>query len=302
MADKKSYKIKLGIPKGSLEKATIDLFKKAGWKISVSSRNYFPSIDDAEISCAIVRAQEMSRYVESGIFDAGLTGIDWVMENNSDVKVVADLVYSKASSNKARWVLAVPNESGIERLEDCANKIISTELVNFTRKYFAERKIPVNVEFSWGATEAKVVEGIVDAIVEVTETGSTIKAHGLKILHTLLETNTKIIANKDSLKDPVKREKIEQIAMLLKGALNADSIVGLKMNVKKKDLDEIVKILPSITAPTIAQLYNTDWFSVESVISEEIVREIIPKLIKSGADGIVEYPLNKVVSQGDLEY
>ncbi len=302
MAGKNNYKIKLGIPKGSLEKATIDLFKKAGWRISVTSRNYFPSINDADISCAIVRAQEMSRYVESGIFDVGLTGIDWVLENGSDVKVVADLIYSKASSSKARWVLAVPKDSGINTVEDCAGKTISTELVNFTKQYFAERKIPVNVEFSWGATEAKAVEGIVDAIVEVTETGSTIDAHGLQIIHTLLETNTKIIANKDSIKDPVKRDKIEQISMLLKGALNADSIVGLKMNVRKNDLDKIVKILPSITAPTIAQLYNTEWFSIESVISEEIVREIIPKLIKCGADGIVEYPLNKVVSQKDLEY
>ncbi len=295
-----SYKIKLGIPKGSLEKATIELFKKAGWRISVSSRNYFPSIDDIEIYCALVRAQEMARYVESGVLDVGLTGIDWVLENDVDVELIGDLIYSKVSTEKAKWVLAVPSESGINSIEDCANKTISTELVNFTKKYFSERNIPVNVEFSWGATEAKVVEGIVDAIVEVTETGSTIKAHGLKIIHTLLETNTKLIANKKSMKDPEKREKIEQIAMLLNGALNADSIVGLKMNVKKKDLDEIMKIIPSITAPTISQLYNTDWFSVETVISEKIVREIIPRLMKCGADGIVEYPLNKVVAQSDI--
>lgn len=299
MENKNDVKIKLGIPKGSLEKATIDLFKKAGWRISVSSRNYFPSIDDNEISCALVRAQEMARYVVSGVLDVGLTGIDWVLENDADVEIICDLIYSKVTTNKAKWVLAVPAESGIEKIEDCAGKTISTELVNFTEKYFSERNIPVNVEFSWGATEAKVVEGIVDAIVEVTETGSTIRAHGLKIIHTLLETNTKLIANKKSMKDPVKREKVQQIAMLLKGALNADFIVGLKMNVRKKDLDQIVKILPSITAPTIAQLYNTDWFSVESVINEKIVREIIPELMKCGADGIVEYPLNKIVSQED---
>lgn len=295
-----SYKIKLGIPKGSLEKATIELFKKAGWRISVSSRNYFPSIDDVEIYCALVRAQEMARYVESGVLDIGLTGIDWVLENGSDVEIISDLIYSKVSTNKAKWVLAVPADSNIKSIEDCAEKTISTELINFTKKYFDEKNIPVNVEFSWGATEAKVVEGIVDAIVEVTETGSTIKAHGLNIIHTLLETNTKLIANKNSIKDPVKKEKIKQISMLLNGALNADSIVGLKMNVQKKDLEEIVKTLPSITAPTVAELYNTEWFSVETVISEKVVREIIPKLMKAGADGIVEYPLNKVVNQDDL--
>ncbi len=295
-----SHVIKLGIPKGSLEKATIELFKKAGWRISISSRNYFPSIDDDEIYCALVRAQEMARYVESGVLDFGLTGIDWVLENNADVDIICDLIYSKVSTNKAKWVLAVPNDSDIKSIEDCANKIISTELVNFTETYFKERKIPVNVEFSWGATEAKVVEGIVDAIVEVTETGSTIKAHGLKIIHTMLETNTKLIANKKSMKDTKKREKIKQISMLLAGALKADSIMGLKMNVKKDDLDNIVKIVPSITAPTVAQLYNTDWFSVESVIDERIVREIIPKLINAGADGIVEYPLTKIVNQNDI--
>ena len=242
----------------------------------------------------------MARYVESGVLDFGLTGIDWVLENNADVDIISDLIYSKASTNKAKWVLAVPGDSDIKSIEDCANKTISTELVNFTEQYFKERKIPVNVEFSWGATEAKVVEGIVDAVVEVTETGSTIKAHGLKIIHTLLETNTKLIANKKSMKDSVKREKIKQISMLLTGALKADSIMGLKMNVKKEDLDNIVKIVPSITAPTVAQLYNTDWFSVESVIDERIVRELIPKLINAGADGIVEYPLTKIVNQNDI--
>jgi ATP phosphoribosyltransferase len=290
-------KLKLGIPKGSLEKSTIDLFKNAGWRISVSSRNYFPSIDDDEISCKLVRAQEMARYVESGALDVGLTGLDWVLENESDVEIISDLIYSKVSTEKAKWVLAVPEESDIKKIEDCAGKTISTELVNFTKRFFTERKIPVTVEFSWGATEAKAVEGLVDAIVEVTETGSTIRAHGLKIIHTLLETNTKLIANRKSLKDPFKKKKIQQISMLLKGALYADMLVGLKMNVPKSSMDAIVKILPSITAPTVSELYNTEWFSVETVINEKLVRELIPCLIEAGADGIIEYPLNKVVNK-----
>lgn len=290
-------KLKLGLPKGSLEKATIELFKNAGWRISVSSRNYFPSIDDNEIACSLVRAQEMARYVESGVLDIGLTGLDWVLENESDVELITDLIYSKVSTNKAKWVLAVPEQSEINTIEDCAGKTISTELVNFTKRYFSEKNIPVNVEFSWGATEAKVVEGLVDAIVEVTETGSTIKAHGLKMIHTLLETNTKLIANHKSMNDPEKKKKIQQIALLLKGALNADSIVGLKMNVPRNKLDTIVKKLPSITAPTVSELYNAEWFSVETVINEKIVREIIPVLIYEGADGIIEYPLNKVVTK-----
>ncbi|RPJ05828.1 MAG: ATP phosphoribosyltransferase [Spirochaetaceae bacterium] len=292
--------LKLGIPKGSLEASTVELFAKAGWKITLSSRNYFPSIDDAEISCSLVRAQEMARYVEMGVLDAGLTGIDWVLENNSDVEIVTDLIYSKASNQKARWVLAVPANSGINTIEDCRNKRISTELVGFTKRYFAERKIPVEVEFSWGATEAKVVEGLVDGIVEITETGSTIKAHGLSIIHTLLETNTKLIANKSSYKDSWKRGKISQIALLLTGALNAESMVGLKMNVKKSRLEEVCKLLPSITAPTIAQLHDPEWVSAETVISESVVRELIPRLMELEADGIVEYPLNKIVSRKDM--
>jgi ATP phosphoribosyltransferase len=291
--------LKIGIPKGSLENATIELFGKAGWRITVSSRNYFPAIDDAELSCALVRAQEMSRYVEMGTLDMGLTGIDWVLENESDVEVVADLIYSKASTTKARWVLAVPNDSEIQAIEDCKNRRISTELVNFTRKYFQERNIPVDIEFSWGATEAKVVEGLVDGIVEVTETGSTIRAHGLKIIHTLLETNTKLIANKKSMGDPWKRSKIRQIALLLQGALNAENMVGLKMNIPKSKLPAIMKILPSITAPTISALHDPQWVSAETVITESIVREIIPRLIAEGADGIIEYPLNKIVCKKD---
>lgn len=292
--------IKLGIPKGSLEKATIELFQKAGWKITVSSRNYFPSIDDAEIVCSLVRAQEMARYIESGVLDLGLTGQDWILENEADVEQISDLVYSKVSTRKARWVLAVPEDSPIKNVQDCAGKTISTELVNFTKKYFASRNVSVQVEFSWGATEAKVVEGLVDAIVEVTETGSTIKAHGLKIIETLLETNTKLVANRNSFKDDWKRRKILQIALLLRGALNADKLIGLKMNVPKDKMESVVKILPSLTSPTVAQLYKSDWLSVETVIDESIAREVIPRLIEAGADGIIEYPLNKVVNRKDI--
>jgi ATP phosphoribosyltransferase len=292
--------LKIGIPKGSLENATIELFQKAGWKIAVSSRNYFPSIDDAEIVCSLVRAQEMARYIENGVLDLGLTGQDWILENEADVMQISDLVYSKASTRKARWVLAVPEDSPIRTVQDCAGKTISTELVNFTKNYFAKRNIPVQVEFSWGATEAKVVEGLVDAIVEVTETGSTIKAHGLKIIETLLETNTKLIANKKSFEDEWKRRKIQQIALLLRGALNAEKMIGLKMNVPQDKMEEIARILPSLTSPTIAQLYNSNWLSVETVIEESIAREVIPRIIDAGADGIIEYPLNKVVNRKDI--
>lgn len=292
-------KLKLGLPKGSLENATIELFQKAGWRISISSRNYFPSIDDEDLSCALVRAQEMSRYVESGVLDMGLTGLDWILENGSRVETVCDLVYSKASTQKAKWVLAVPGDSPIRTLEDCAGKRISTELVSFTRGYFRERKIPVEVEFSWGATEAKVVEGLVDAIVEVTETGSTIRAHGLKIIHTLLETNTKLIANPASLQDPWKKAKIHHVAMLLRGALNAQSMVGIKMNVPRDRLEEVIAVLPSLNSPTVSPLHESDWFAVESMVNESIVREIVPLLIERGADGIIEYALNKIVGQSD---
>ncbi len=288
-------KLKIGIPKGSLENATIELFKKSGWKISISSRNYFPDIDDETLSCTLIRAQEMSRYVENGTLDVGLTGKDWIKENSSDIVVVQDLIYSKVSQRPARWVLAVPENSSIKTLEDLRGKKIATELVNFTKEYFAERKIEVEVEFSWGATEAKVVEGLTDAIVEVTETGSTIRAHGLRIVQDLMETNTQLIANKKSWQDPWKREKTEQISLLLQGALKADGMVGLKMNVPKDKLEVVVKLLPCITAPTISNLYQKDWFSVETVISEVTVRELIPKLRKCGAEGIIEYSLNKVI-------
>ena len=288
-------KLKLGIPKGSLENATIELFRKSGWKISISSRNYFPDVNDETLSCTLIRAQEMSRYVEDGTLDLGLTGKDWIMENRSDVSVITDLVYSKASLKPARWVLAVRDSSPIKRLEDLKGKKIATELVNFTKDYFAKRRINVEVEFSWGATEAKVVEGLADAIVEVTETGSTIKAHGLRIIKDLMETNTQLIANKKSMKDPWKREKIEQISLLLQGALRADGMVGLKMNVPKTKLKQIIALLPSLNAPTVSSLYQQEWVSVETISSEFTVRELIPKLRKCGAEGIIEYSLNKVI-------
>jgi len=288
-------KLKLGIPKGSLYNATIALFKRSGWRIDINGRSYFPDINDDTIECVICRAQEMSRYVESGTLDAGLTGQDWISENESDVRVVEDLIYSKVSQRPARWVLAVPYDSDIKRLEDLAGKKIATELVNFTKKYFAERGIDVKVEFSWGATEAKAVSGLADAIVEVTETGSTIKAHGLEIIHELLRTNTQLIANHAVWANPEKREKIEQIALLLKGALQAEKMVGLKMNVPKKRLGQVVEILPSLNAPTVSPLYQSNWFAVETVVASSVVRDLIPELLKNGAEGIIEYPLNKVI-------
>jgi len=287
--------LKLGIPKGSLQNATISLFKRSGWKIDVNGRSYFPEIDDDSIECAICRAQEMSRYVESGTLDAGLTGSDWIAENNSDVKVVSDLIYSKVSSRPARWVVAVPFDSPVKKLEDLRGKKIATELVQFTKNYFSERNIEVMVEFSWGATEAKVVSGLTDAIVEVTETGSTIRAHGLRIIHELMKTNTQLIVNHNAWKDSEKREKIEQIALLLKGALLAEKLVGLKMNVSEIHLEKVVSLLPSLNAPTVSPLYNSKWFAVETMVNTDTVRNLIPQLLKNGAEGIIEYPLNKVV-------
>ncbi len=287
--------IVVGIPKGSLQESTINLFRQSGWRISLTSRNYFPEINDPEISCAICRAQEMSRYVQSGTFDAGLTGRDWIVENDSDVEVVADLVYSKVSQRPARWVLAVPYDSPVKTLQDLQGKKIATELVNFTRRFFSAQNIDVEVEFSWGATEAKVISGLCDAIVEVTETGATMRANGLRIVQDLMQSNTQLIVNKTSWQDPWKREKIEQIALLLQGALRAEELVGLKMNVPENKLITVMEILPSLNAPTIAHLYQSDWLSVETVVSKRVVRELIPKLLKQGAEGIIEYPLNKVI-------
>ena len=287
--------LKLGLPKGSLEKATIELFEKAGWLIKPAARNYFPEIDDPELDCSICRPQEMSRYVESGMLDAGITGKDWTMENESDAVLVCDLVYSKVSRRPTRWIIAVVGDSEIKSIEDLEGKKIATELVNVTRRFFAEKKINVDIEFSWGATEAKVVSGLADAIVEVTETESTIRAHGLRIIYELMESNTQFITNKAAWNDPWKREKIENIAMLLQGALRADRMVGLKMNVPSEKLDEIVSVIPSINAPTVANLYNQDWYSVEIMVSQEVVRDLIPRLKKCGAEGIIEYALNKLI-------
>lgn len=289
-------KLRLGIPKGSLEKATIELFRRAGWHIQVNVRSYFPDIDDPEITCSMCRAQEMSRYIENGTLDCGLTGKDWIMENDSRVVVVADLMYSKASTRPVRWILAVPADSNIKSLKDLAGKKISTELVNYTKRYFAARNIPVTVEFSWGATEAKVAAGLADAIVEVTETGSTIRAHGLKIIHEFFQSNTQFIANPQVWEtDSGKRDKIENIRVLLMGALRAENMVGLKMNIPEDGLKAIVALLPSLLAPTISPLFETEWYSVEVVVNQEEVRSLVPSLIEAGAQGIVEYPLYKVI-------
>ncbi|NTV42037.1 MAG: ATP phosphoribosyltransferase [Syntrophobacteraceae bacterium] len=285
----------LGIPKGSLQESTINLFRQSGWRISLSNRNYFPEINDPQISCSICRAQEMSRYVESGTFDVGLTGRDWIMENDSDVHVVAELIYSKVSQRPARWVLAVPMDSPVQDIRDLQGKKIATELVNFSKRYFASEGVDVLVEFSWGATEAKVIAGLCDAIVEVTETGATMRANGLRIVKELMQSNTQLIANHKSWEDPWKREKIEQISLLLQGALRAEDLAGLKMNVHESKVNEVIDILPSLNAPTIAHLYKSDWLSVETVISKNQVRELIPLLIKRGAEGIIEYSLNKVI-------
>jgi ATP phosphoribosyltransferase len=287
--------LKLGIPKGSLQDTTVELFRKSGWRVTTSSRSYFPSIDDAQITCSLVRAQEMSRYIELGSLDCGITGTDWTLENRSDVEVLCDLVYSKASFRPTRWVLAVPANSEISKPEHLQGKRISTELVGFTRRYFAERNIDVEVEFSWGATEAKVAAGLCDAVVEVTETGSTLRANGLTIIEDLMESNPQLIANRQALAIPEKKAKIDQISLLLQSALRAEAQVGLKLNVKKASLEKIVRLLPSITAPTIADLYGSEWVSVESVISEAVVRDLIPELVSAGAEGIIEYPLNKVL-------
>ncbi|WP_243312731.1 ATP phosphoribosyltransferase [Fundidesulfovibrio agrisoli] len=288
-------KLKLGIPKGSLQEATIKLFEKSGWKIKEHHRNYFPEIDDDEITCSMCRAQEMSRYVESGLLDCGLTGKDWILENQSDVVIVTDLVYSKVSSRPARWVLAVAGDSPFRRPEDLQGKRIATELVGYTTRYFAQAGVDVEVQFSWGATEAKVVEGLADAIVEVTETGTTIKAHGLRIIAEVLVTNTQFIANKEAWADPWKRAKIENMIMMLQGALRAEKLVGLKMNVPLAAKEAVLAQLPSLNSPTVSHLLDSDWLSVEIVVAENVVRDLIPKLKQAGAEGIIEYSLNKVV-------
>ncbi|MCK5836680.1 MAG: ATP phosphoribosyltransferase, partial [Desulfobacula sp.] len=264
-------------------------------KINIEGRSYFPDINDDSIECALCRAQEMSINVESGIIDVGLTGLDWVAEHECDVHVVSDLIYSKVSTRSARWVIAVANDSSIQTLEDLEGKTISTELVKFTKRFFKDRNIDVNIKFSWGATEAKIVSGLADAIVEITETESTIKAHNLRVIHEVMETNTQLIANKAAWEIPGKREKIEQIALLLQAALVADKLVGIKMNVPETKIAKVVSLLPSLNAPTIASLYQSDWYSVETIVDTGLVRDLIPQLLKVGAEGIIEYPLNKVL-------
>lgn len=286
--------LKLGIPKGSLETASIDLFRRAGFKITTSSRSYFPAIDDPEIECMLIRAQEMARYVEDGVLDAGLTGRDWVTENDANVETVADLIYSKQSFGKVRWVLAAPESSPYRTVQDLQGKIIATELVNTTERYLASKKVQAKVEFSWGATEVKPPE-LADAIVEVTETGSSLRANKLRIIDTVIESNTQLIANIEAWADREKRRKLEDLKMLLEGAINALGKVGLMLNVRNNDLDCVLKVLPALKNPTISQLSDGAWVAVNTVLDESMVRNIIPRLKEAGAQGIVEYPLNKIV-------
>jgi len=286
--------IRLGIPKGSLQDATIQLFAAAGFKIYANGRSYFPTTDDPEVECMLIRAQEMARYVEHGALDAGLTGLDWVIESGLDVKTVVDLVYAKQSRGKVRWVLAVPEDSPYKRAEDLSEKIIATELVQVTKNYFAAKNVPVSVDFSWGATEVKPPT-LADAIVEVTETGSSLKANRLRIIDTVLESNTQLIANSRSWNESGKRQKIENIALMLQGAIAAQGRVGLMLNVQRKDLDLVVGVLPALNAPTISALSDPNWVAVNTILEETVVRDVIPKLKAAGGTGIVEYPLNKVV-------
>jgi ATP phosphoribosyltransferase len=286
--------LKLGIPKGSLENATIDLFRRAGFQITTSSRSYFPGIDDPEIECMLIRAQEMARYVEDGILDAGLTGRDWIEENEADIVPVADLIYAKQSFGKVRWVLAVPEASNFRTVHDLEGKIIATELVATTRRYMAKHGVKAKVEFSWGATEVKPPV-LADAIVEVTETGSSLRANKLKIIDTVLESNTQLIANKASWEDPEKRRKLEDIRMLVQGAINALGKVGLMLNVHRDNLKAVLGVLPALKRPTISHLSDDEWLAVNTILDESTVRDIIPRLKQAGGEGIVEYPLNKIV-------
>ena len=287
-------KLKLGIPKGSLEVATVDLFRRAGFQITISSRSYFPSIDDPEIECMLIRAQEMARYVEDGVLDAGLTGRDWVEEGEAKVHAVADLIYAKQSFGKVRWVLAVPEASSVQSVKDLQGKVIATELVSATNRYLQRNGVTAKVEFSWGATEVKPPV-LADAIVEVTETGSSLRANKLRIVETVLESNTQLIANNDSWKDDWKRRKLEDISMLLQGAINALGKVGLMMNVEKSNLDKVLTVLPALKKPTISHLSDDHWLALNTILEETTVRSIIPRLKEAGAQGIVEYPLNKIV-------
>jgi ATP phosphoribosyltransferase len=287
-------KLKFGLPKGSLQESTLQLLSKAGFNFSVSNRSYFPSVDDEELEAMLIRAQEIARYVEDGVFDAGLTGHDWIIENGVDVVSVCDLIYSKQSMRKVKWVLAVHENSPVKTVKDLEGKRIATEVVGITKEYLKKHGVNAVVEFSWGATEVKTPD-LVDAIVEVTETGSSLRANKLRIVDVVLESNTKLIANKASWNDPWKREKIENMAMLLQGAINAGNRVGLKMNLRRSDLEKITSLIPALRKPTVSQLSDPDWVAIETIIEEKVVRAIIPQLKRHGAEGIIEYPLNKVI-------
>ncbi len=286
--------LKLGIPKGSLQESTVALFKKAGYSISISSRSYFPKVNDAEIECILIRAQEMARYVEGGVLDVGLTGQDWVVENNADVEMVEELVYGKQGYQSVRWVVAVPNDSEIQTVKDLEGKRIATELVGATEAYLAKHGVSADVEFSWGATEVKTPK-LVDAIVELTETGSSLRANNLRIVDTVVESNTQLVANKAAYQDSFKRKKIDNIALLLRGALLAGAKVGLKMNLPKSNVERVIELLPGMKMPTVAPLLDSEWVAIDVMMDEAIVREIIPQLKELGTQDIVEYPLNKVI-------
>ncbi len=286
--------LKLGLPAGSLQQATGDLFAKAGFKINFPSRSYYPSIDDPEIQCTLLRAQEMARYVENGALDCGLTGHDWVLETDAKVVEVAELTYSKISRRPVKWVLAVPNDSNIQTVKDLQGKRIATEVVNLTRNFLAQHGVEADVEFSWGATEVKPPR-LADAIVDVTETGSSLKANNLRVVAELLQSTTRFIANKTAMTDPWKKQKIEDIVLLLQGAINAEGKVGLMMNVQRKDLDAVLAILPALQTPTLSPLADPTWVDVNTILEETVVRNIIPKLKAAGARGLVEYPLNKII-------
>ncbi len=288
-------KVKIGIPKGSLQAKTVEIFGKAGFNIYINSRSYFPSVDDAQLQPVLVRAQDMSRYVEEGVLDCGITGEDWILENSSKVLRLSELMYAKRTLNPVRWVVAVREDSKIKKISQLKGKRIATELVNYTRKFFKAKKIEVDVEFSWGATEVKVKSGLVDAIVELTETGQSLRSNGLKEIETICRSTTKFIANKIAYKNNQKKKKIEDILLLLKGALEAKDKVGLKLNIKEKNLDKIISILPALKKPTISSLTLKDWVACEVILEEKDVRKIIPLLKENGAQGIIEYPLNKVL-------
>jgi len=293
--------LRFGIPKGSLEAQTLELMRKSGWRITLGDRSYIPRIDDPALSCRLLRPQEMPRYIADGTLDAGITGSDWIVENGVDLVEVESFVYSKVSLQPTRWVLCVPESSSVKRLEDLEGRRVATEMVAFTRRLFAERKVKVDVEFSWGVTEAKAADGLVDAVVEVTETGSSLRANGLRIIEELLTSSPVLVANQQAWRDEWKQAKIRQIGVLVKGALEAEGRVGIKMNVARENLEAVIGLLPSITAPTVSPLYPStalkgrDWVAVETVIAEHTVRELFPRLLEAGAVGIIEFPLNKII-------